>query len=42
MDDGLIEDYADTGEIIKNTNVMPQNLEAEQSLIGSILLIIKY
>ncbi len=37
MDDSLIEDYVDTGEVIKNTNVMPQNLEAEQSLIGSIL-----
>ena len=37
MDDSLIEDYINSEEITKNTNIMPQNLEAEQSLIGSIL-----
>ena len=37
MDDSLIDDYLNSNEKIKNKNVMPQNLEAEQSLIGSIL-----
>ena len=37
MDDSLIEGYINSEEIKKNTNLMPQNLEAEQSLIGSIL-----
>ena len=37
MDDSLVDDYLDSNEKIKNKNVMPQNLEAEQSLIGSIL-----
>ncbi len=31
MDDNLVEDYINSNEIIKNKNVMPQNLEAEQS-----------
>ena len=35
MDDSLIDDYINSEEIKKNTNLMPQNLEAEQSLIGS-------
>ena len=37
MDDSLVDDYLNSNEKIKNKNVMPQNLEAEQSLIGSIL-----
>ncbi len=37
MDDSLVEDYINSGENIKNNSVMPQNLEAEQSLLGSIL-----
>ena len=37
MDDNLVDDYVNYNETIKNKNVMPQNLEAEQSLIGSIL-----
>ena len=37
MDDNLVEDYVNSDETIKNKNIMPQNLEAEQSLIGSIL-----
>ena len=37
MVDNLIEDYVNSNETIKNKNIMPQNLEAEQSLIGSIL-----
>ena len=37
MDDRLVEDHVNSNDIIKNRNVMPQNLEAEQSLIGSIL-----
>ena len=37
MNDSLIDDYINSKEIIKNENIMPQNLEAEQSLIGSIL-----
>ena len=37
MDDNLDEVYVNSNETIKNKNVMPQNLEAEQSLIGSIL-----
>ena len=37
MDDNLIDNYNNTEEIIKNNNTMPQNLEAEQSLLGSIL-----
>ncbi len=38
MDDSLVDDYVSSNETIKNKNVMPQNLEAEQSLIGSILI----
>ena len=37
MDDSLVDDYVNSNEITKNKKVMPQNLEAEQSLIGSIL-----
>ena len=37
MADSLIDDFSSSEEIIKNKNVMPQNLEAEQSLLGSIL-----
>ncbi len=37
MDDSLINSYINSDEINKNPNLMPQNLEAEQSLIGSIL-----
>ena len=37
MDENLVDDYVNSNEITKNKNVMPQNLEAEQSLIGSIL-----
>ncbi len=37
MNDSLVDDYINSNEIIKNKNVMPQNLEAEQSLLGSIL-----
>ena len=37
MNDNLVDDYVNSNETIKNKNVMPQNLEAEQSLIGSIL-----
>ena len=37
MDDSLVDDYVNSNEITKNKNVMPQNLEAEQSLLGSIL-----
>ncbi len=37
MDDSLVDDYVNSNDNIKNKNVMPQNLEAEQSLIGSIL-----
>ena len=37
MDDSLVDDYVNSNETTKNKNVMPQNLEAEQSLIGSIL-----
>ena len=37
MDDSLVNDYINSNEIIKDKNVMPQNLEAEQSLLGSIL-----
>ncbi len=37
MDDSLIDDYINSKEINKNENIMPQNLEAEQSLLGSIL-----
>ena len=42
MDDSLVDDYINSKEITKTKNYMPQNLEAEQSLIGSILLIIKF
>ena len=37
MDENIINDYVKTDEIVTNPNVMPQNLEAEQSLLGSIL-----
>ena len=37
MENSIIEDYINSEDIIKNKNIMPQNLEAEQSLIGSIL-----
>ena len=37
MADSLIDDFSSSEEIIKDKNVMPQNLEAEQSLLGSIL-----
>ena len=37
MDDSLVDNYVNTDQTIKNKNVMPQNLEAGQSLIGSIL-----
>ncbi len=37
MDDNLVDDYINSNEINKNQNMMPQNLEAEQSLLGSIL-----
>ncbi len=37
MDDNIINDYVKSDEIVSNHNVMPQNLEAEQSLLGSIL-----
>jgi len=37
MDESLVDDYVNSNEIIKNKNLMPQNLEAEQSLLGSIL-----
>ena len=37
MNNSLVDDYVNSNEITKNKNVMPQNLEAEQSLIGSIL-----
>ena len=39
MDESLTKDFSasKTEESIKSTNKMPQNIEAEQSLIGSIL-----
>ncbi len=37
MDDGLIDDYINPEKLHSNNNIMPQNLEAEQSLLGSIL-----
>ena len=37
MDDDIINDYVKSNEIVTNSNVMPQNLEAEQSLLGSLL-----
>ncbi len=38
MNDNLVDNYINSDEIIKDKNMMPQNLEAEQSLLGSILL----
>ena len=37
MDDNVIDGYVNSEETITNNNIMPQNLEAEQSLLGSIL-----
>ena len=37
MADNLIDDFTSSEKIIKDKNIMPQNLEAEQSLLGSIL-----
>ena len=37
MNESLVSDYVNSEELIKNQNIMPQNLEAEQSLIGSLL-----
>ena len=37
MDDNVIDGYVNSEELITNNNIMPQNLEAEQSLLGSIL-----
>ena len=37
MDESLVSDYVNSEQLIKNQNIMPQNLEAEQSLIGSLL-----
>ena len=36
MDDSFVDEYINSDEI-NNKNIMPQNLEAEQSLLGSIL-----
>ena len=37
MDENVIDGYINSEETITNNNIMPQNLEAEQSLLGSIL-----
>mgnify|MGYP001291183021 CR=1 FL=1 len=37
MPENLVDRYINSAELIVNKNIMPQNLEAEQSLLGSIL-----
>ena len=37
MDDNIINEHVKSDELVTTLNVMPQNLEAEQSLLGSIL-----
>ena len=37
MAENLVDRYINSAELIVNKNIMPQNLEAEQSLLGSIL-----
>ena len=37
MAENLVDRYINSEELIVNKSIMPQNLEAEQSLLGSIL-----